>query len=835
MGERLDSESLRQVMTRYYAAMRSALERHGGTVEKFIGDAVMAVFGVPTLHEDDALRAVRAAADMKAGLAELNLELRQRWDTELLTRTGVNTGEVVAGDPSRGESFVVGDAVNVAARLEQLAPPDEILLGDETHRLVRDAVKVEEVEPLTAKGKSQPVRAFRLVEVTAQASGVARRLDAPLVGREHELAALEQGFERAVREKSCELITVLGPAGVGKSRLAHELIARVSARARSLQGRCLPYGEGITFWPVAEVIRQAAGIGHSESAEEANVMIRKLFPAGAVEGRNARHLASAVGLSAETSTPEEIFFATRTLFEGLAGERPLVVVFDDLHWAEPTFIDLVEYLESYSRDQPVFLLLLARPELREAHPAFAASRTAATVVLEPLGEDDSELLVEKLLGEAQLADDVSQRITQAAQGNPLFVEELLRMLVDDGLLEKQDGSWRAVGDLSQISMPPTIHALLGARLDRLSTNERGVIERAAVVGQEFSRGAIAELGPKPPSQEIDVHLNALAEKGLIEPGGAMFVGEEAFRFGHILIRDAAYAGLLKEARAELHEGFGSWLEGKAGERLTEYEEIVGYHLEQAFGYRGQLGEHDEQTTTLGRRAAERLGGAAGRALARGDMPAAANLLERATAVLPPGEPARRDLQLQLGTALCQLGELARAEALLAETAAAAAEAADERVAVRALLERSYWRLAMSSEGSTEDVRRAAENAVRVLERAGDEGGLARALGHLAFVDSVACRWGLAAASLERGLIHARRAGDAAQETELLWQLTGALQYGPFPVEEGIRRLSRAPQGGRRRHHRHPPERPDRCRVGGDRPCRAEGDARRFRRSPGDRG
>ena len=362
------------------------------------------------------------------------------------------------------------------------------------------------------------------------------------------------------------------------------------------------------------------------------------------------------------------------------------------------------------------------------------------------------------------------------------------MLVDDGLLEKQDGSWRAVGDLSQISMPPTIHALLGARLDRLSTNERGVIERAAVVGQEFSRGAIAELGPKPPGQEIDVHLNALAEKGLIEPGGAMFVGEEAFRFGHILIRDAAYAGLLKEARAELHEGFGSWLEGKAGERVTEYEEIVGYHLEQAFGYRGQLGEHDEQMTTLGRRAAERLGGAAGRGLARGDMPAAANLLERATAVLPQGEPARRDLQLQLGTALCQLGELARAEALLAETAAAAAEAADERVAVRALLERSYWRLAMSSEGSTEDVRRAAENAVRVLERAGDEGGLARALGHLAFVDSVACRWGRAAASLERGLIHARRAGDAAQETELLWQLTGALQYGPFPVEEGIRRL-----------------------------------------------
>ncbi len=497
LGERLDSESLRQVMRRYFAAMRSALESHGGTVEKFIGDAVMAVFGVPTLHEDDALRAVRAAADMKAALAELNTELRRRWDTELRTRTGVNTGEVVAGDPSQGESFVIGDAVNVAARLEQSAAAGEVLLGETTYSLVRDAVRAEAVGPLEVKGKSAPLRAYRLLEVAAQAPGVARRLDAPIVGREQELATLEEGFERAVRDRKCELITVLGPAGVGKSRLAQELMARVSARASSLQGRCLPYGEGITFWPVSEVIRQAAGIGHSESAEEANAMIRGLFPEGAVEGRNARHLASAVGLSAAASTPEEIFFATRTLLECLAREQPLVVVFDDLHWAESTFIDLVEYLESYSRDQPVFLLLLARPELREAHPEFVASRIPTTVVLEPLGEDDSELLVEKLLGEARLADDVSQRITQAAEGNPLFVEELLRMLVDDGLLEKQNGSWRAVGDLSQISMPPTIHALLGARLDRLGAKERGVIEPAAVVGQEFSRGAVVELGPKP--------------------------------------------------------------------------------------------------------------------------------------------------------------------------------------------------------------------------------------------------------------------------------------------------------------------------------------------------
>ena len=788
MGERLESESLRRIMARYYAAMRSELERHGGTVEKFIGDAVMAVFGVPTLREDDALRAVRAAAGMKAALAELNEELRLRWGTELKTRTGVNTGEVVAGDPSRQESFVVGDAVNVAARLEQLAPPGEILLGDETYRLVRDAVKVEEVEPLTAKGKSQPVRAFRLLEVTAQAPGVARRLDSPLVGRDRELAVLEAAFERVLQDSGCELVTVLGPAGVGKSRLAHELGMRVAGRATMLQGRCLSYGEGITFWPLAEVVRQAAGIHEADSADDAQARIADLLP-GDAEGRGiARSIAAALGLSAAASTPDETFWAARKFFECLAQESPLVVVFDDLHWAEPTFLDLLEYLKDYSRGQPILLLYMARPELREARPALTPADDLSTVVLRPLGEDESELLIEHLLGEASLARDAAVRITAAAEGNPLFVEELLRMLVDDGLLQRQDGHWSAVADLSELSIPPTIQALLGARLDRLSSGERGVIEPSAVVGQEFWRGAVEELASERLRPDIGAHLQVLTDKELIHPGGASFAGEEAFRFSHILIRDAAYAGLLKEARADLHERFAAWLERRAGDRVTEHEEILGYHLEQSFRYHERLGPLDEHGRALGRRAAERLGSAAERALGLGDMPAATNLLERAVSLLAPGEPDRPELLLKLAIASCEVGDVARADELLSETVAVAAAAGDRRLEMLARLERAYWRLVTSSSEGTAELRRVAEQGIEVFEREGDDAALARAWGHLAFVDSAACRWGATTESLERGLVHARRAGDAQAEGELLLWLTGALHYGPTPVPEGIRRL-----------------------------------------------
>jgi class 3 adenylate cyclase len=784
MGERLDSESVRRVMTQYFAAMRTAIERHGGTVEKFVGDAVMAVFGIPKRHEDDALRAVRAAADMRSALGELNRELSERWGTELEMRLGVNTGEVVAGDPSQGQSFVVGDPVNVTARLEQAAPPGGILLGEVTYRLVRDAVRAEPVEPLELKGKAQPVGAFRLLEVSPRAPGVARRLDSPLVGRDRELARLAGVFERVLEKGGCEVLTIVGPAGVGKSRLVGEFTGQLGERATVLQGRCLPYGEGITFWPLSEVVRQATA-GELGSVERAQEQIAGLFGDDAEGAVIAERIAAALGLSDAPSTSEETFWAVRRLFEALARERPLVAIFDDIHWAEPTFLDLLDHLTDHRPERPVLLLLAARPELGEVRPGLAASEAVAPIQLEPLEQRESEFLIASLLGEGPLAQQVAGRVTEVAQGNPLFVEELLHMLADEGLLERREGRWTAAAEIGEISMPPTIQAVLGARLDRLGPDERTVTESASVVGQEFWQGAVSELAPERLSHEVELHLLALARKELVHPGEPT-LDERTFRFAHILIRDAAYAGLLKQARAELHERFAAWMEHKAGERVAEYEEILGYHLEQAYRYLEELGPLQEHGRALGLEAARRLGAAGSRALRRGDMPAAASLLGRAVPL--SAGAARRELMLKQGLALSELGEVPRACAVLDEAAGMAAAAEDRRVEVQARLERSYWRLATGPEGSTEELRGAAQEAIPVLEREGDEVGLARAWGHLAFVDSTACRWADAAQALERGIVHARRAEDPQQETELLWWLTGALHYGPTPVEEGVRRL-----------------------------------------------
>ena len=357
LGETLDSESLREVMNRYFDEMRAVLERHGGTIEKFIGDAVMAVFGLPKLHEDDALRAVRAAADMREALARVNDEFERVWGVRLTNRTGVNTGEVVAGDPTTGQRLVTGDAVNVAARLEQAAPANDVLVGDLTYRLVRDAVEVEDVEPLELKGKAERVPAYRLVSVLDRAEGFARRQDAPLVGRERELAELQARYREAVDARACRLVTLLATPGVGKSRLSEEFLRSLAAEAVVIRGRCLSYGEGITFWPLAEAVRQAASIRGDDPPEDALAKLASLARDGDVVAR----LASALGLSTIGYGVEEIFWATRRLFEELGRRRPLVVLFDDIHWASPTFLDLLEHLLDTIEGAPVLVLCPARP------------------------------------------------------------------------------------------------------------------------------------------------------------------------------------------------------------------------------------------------------------------------------------------------------------------------------------------------------------------------------------------------------------------------------------------------------------------------------------------
>ncbi len=441
LGERLDSESLREVMTRYFEEMRGALEEHGGRVEKYIGDAVMAVFGMPRTREDDALRAVRAAAEMKRRLAVVNAELEARWGVTLANRTGVNTGEVVAGDPTADQRLVVGDTVNVAARLEQAATENEVLIGEPTYRLVRNSVQVEPVEPLELKGKAERVPAYRLLAV--EEVGTVPRRQLPLVGREAELATLVAEFDAAVAAGSCRMVTIVAQAGVGKSRLVEEFFDQIAPTATTLRGRCLPYGRGITFWPLVEIVREAASIVDDDPPEVARGKIASLTDEPAVLER----VSAAVGLDDGDFPVPELFWGVRKLMESIASERPLALRFDDIHWAEATLLDLIAHLRTTIDGAPLLLLCATRPDLLERRDWREVSD--ATVELAPLGDDDASRVIEHVLGTVAVPDAVRGRIVEAAEGNPLFVEQLVSMLVDEQLLVLDEDGWRATSDLSE--------------------------------------------------------------------------------------------------------------------------------------------------------------------------------------------------------------------------------------------------------------------------------------------------------------------------------------------------------------------------------------------------
>lgn len=786
LGEALDSESLREVMTRYFDEFRRVLERHGGTVEKFIGDAVMAVFGLPRLHEDDALRAVRAALDMKQALARLNLELERGWGVRLANRTGVNTGEVVAGDVSSGQRLVTGDTVNVAARLEQAAPENEILIGESTYRLVKDAVRLEPVPPLSLKGKSELVPAYRLLDVVAGAQGVTRRTDTPMVGRQPELQALKDAFARATEQRRCQLVTIVGSAGVGKSRLTHEFLSSVGEHADVLRGHCLPYGEGITFWALAEAVRQATGAQQNESREEARARLLSL--AGAGNADVAERLAAVMGLTSAALPLEETFWVARRLLETLARRRPLVVLFDDIHWAEQTFLNLIEHICDQAADAPLLLVCPTRQELFEDRPQWGSDRPNATRLdLEPLSVSEGEQIVANLLGTTGVPPAVLSRITRTGEGNPLFVEQTLSMLIEDGLLRKEDGHWDATGDVAAVEIPPTISALVTARLDRLALEERAVMERASVVGQVFYTGAVRELCPETIAEQVPANLRTLTRKQLVGPEESRFADEEVYRFSHIVIRDSAYGGLLKRTRAELHESFVEWLERLTGARAVEYEEIIGYHLEQAVRYRSELGPLDESGRALAARAAERLASAGRRAFARRDMPAATNLLERAAAMLPERDPARLALLPDLGEALIDSAEFAKADDYLGQAIDASWDSGDERLRADSLIVRMLGRYSTDPEGWTDVVVEMAEDAIAVLERYGDHCALSKAWRLLGSVHGLNCQYSQAEDAVRRAIDEARLAGDRRQELQNLPTYALSASYGPMPVPEAIQR------------------------------------------------
>lgn len=783
LGERLDSESLREVLAVYFSAMKAVLERHGGTVEKYIGDAVMAVFGLPRMHEDDALRAVRAALEMRSALQEVNVGLRARWGISLEHRTGVNTGEVVAGDPATGQRLATGDTVNVAARLEQAASGAQVLIGPDTYRLVREVVEATAMEPLDLKGKAERVPAYRVVSVGA-GEAISRRVDTPMVGRDAELRHLLDSFRRAVDDNACRLVTLLGDAGVGKSRLVHELTGRLGTEARVLRSRCPSYGDGITFLPLAEVVRQAAGIGAGDGADEARARLRASLGAGHAD--TADRLASVMGLSSGTYGREELLWSARSALEALARRRPLVVVFDDIHWAQPTFLDLLEHLVDEVRGAPLFLVCAARYELLEERPTWAEGRETATrLELGELSGPESARVVRNLLGEAELPTALEERILAAADGNPLFVEQLLAMLVDEGVVREEDGRSVFVGRAEVASMPKSVSSLLASRLDRLGDNERSVLERASVIGLEFEPRAVHALDPGAPA-ELAPALLSLRHKQLIRPSVG-FADAEAYQFSHNLVRDAAYEGLLKRTRASLHERYAVWLAAVPSAEAVAPDELMGYHLEQSFRYRRELGPIDGEARSLGARACDHLSSAGHRALARGDMPAAANLLERAAALLTEEDAMLPRLLLDIGEVLIEVGELGRAEAQLKRAMELAAAGGDLAVQRATGPVRLYLRYTTDPCGLEEEVLAEAERVIPRLEEARDDYALSRAWRLLAYVHGTANRFGETVEAAERTILHASAAGDGVMARRFLGAVAIAALYGPTPVPEAIAR------------------------------------------------
>ena len=726
------------MLARYFGRMKAIVESHGGTVEKFIGDAVMAVFGVPVLHEDDALRAVRAAVEMRDALPELGVE----------GRIGVTTGEVVTGTEER---LATGDAVNIAARLEQAAQPGEILVGAETFALVRDAVEVERLEPLELKGKSERVPAYRLVALRPVPR---RRVDGVFVGRERELGQLREAFGRVVSDRSCQLFTLLGTAGVGKSRLVGEFLGSLDD-ARVVRGRCLSYGEGITYYPVVEVLLQLFGADPDSAIGE--------LAADEIAAGTLRALLGGEGVVTSTN---EAAWAFRKLLETVALATPLVVVFDDIHWGEPTFFELVEHVADLSRDAPILLLCVARPELLDKRVGWGGGKlNTTTSLLEPLDAFATDALIEALLDGSELDDELRARIRGAAGGNPLFVEEMLALVRESG-----NGN---------VTVPPTIQALLAARLDQLEPSERGVLERGSVEGKEFHRGAVVALAPTEAAP--DAQLTTLVRKDLIRPDRATLPGEDAYRFRHLLIRDAAYEALPKAVRAELHQLFAVWLDERGAE-LVEQDEIVGYHLEQAYRYKAELGQIDDAACGLAAAAAERLGAAGRRALERSDVAAARNLLERTVALFPP-DVLDIGLELKLAQTLFMTGDPSRAVACAARMAAHAADAGDLLGELHARIYKVRLLAHTDPEGRIGELEALVEEARPLFEQAGYDAGLATLWDAVCWVEHNRCRFDAGAAAAERSIEHARRAGDRQLEQLHIPQLIADTAMGTKPVDE----------------------------------------------------
>jgi DNA-binding SARP family transcriptional activator len=735
----LDPEALGRVLQSYFETVSAALTRHGGTVEKYAGDAVMAAFGIPIAHEDDALRAARAALDIRVGIAALNAQLAQQHGVGLEIRTGIETGEVVATPTDARQRLVTGEAVGIAAKLEAAAGVDEIVVGELAGRLIDHVAVLEPLGAIAIKGKSEPVLAYRLLDLSPIAPAFEQRLDARLVGRKRELAALRRTLKRSVDGGTVRVAVVVGSPGVGKSRLAAELTRRAKS-VTTLWGRCLSYGEGITYWPLREALEQA-----DDSSEREAVL---------------------TALDAETPPPAaEIAWLFRQFCEATAREQPLVLVFDDVHWAEPTFLELVEHLADKGTG-PISVVCLAREELLEDRAAFLEGRqNAVRTLLDALSGEETDALLEGL-GGAVLESDHRARIVETAEGNPLFLEQLLALALEGGLAERP--------------LPETIQALLAARLDRLGPGERAVLERGAVVGKEFTVGDVVALLDPDAAPTADTHLQTLSGRGFVRPRG-----DGAFGFRHVLVQEAVYRSAPKRLRAELHERFADRLDTESPD-LPDIDEFVGYHLEQAYRLRTELGESDRRTERLAEDGGRRLGDAGIRAWRRIDVHATKGLLTRATSLLTSSDSRRHELLCELGMAHYASGDLDRALVLLAEAMLASGDVADRRVELRARIELEYVELRGRRKMSSSHLLDATAEGIPIFDGVGDSRALGRAWLLTGWVRGGRfCDHAAWADGAERALQH-YKAADWPTST-CLGELAAALYWGATPVDQAVTR------------------------------------------------
>ena len=775
IGESKDPEAIRDAMSKYFSTARAVLEKHGGTLEKFIGDAVFAVFGVPSVREDDALRATRAALDIRHTLASL-----REGGMSFEVRIGINTGRVVAGDPASGQTLVTGDAVNLAARLQQVAEPSSIVVGEQTEELVRSQMVTRDLGRLDIKGKSEQIRAFEVVRAKSVDEQFPRRPFSRLVGRSRELDFLQDALERAISERICFACTLFGVAGMGKTTLVNSFLSGVGDGITVGRGQCPPYGETVTFLPALDVLSGITGTagGNSDGLLDA---LSALLAEDPDRDILMRHLKAVVERE-ELVSVDETGWAIRRVIETVASAKPLIVVFDDIHWAEEPLLGMIEDLGDLTRDVPVLLLCLSRPDLLDRREGWGGGRlNAASVSLEGLAAVETEQLLLQLLDEADPPGHLKSAVLERAEGNPLYVEEMVNALIDRGALVHADDGWRFREDPGDEVVPASIEALIASRLDQLSGGQRALLQDAAVIGRIFARSALVSVSEAAEAEVADL-LRGLVRKELLRPERmGSLGGGEAFGFKHALTRAIAYESTPKRRRASAHRAAAEWMKSH-GDDLGEIDELIGYHLEQAFLLSRDV-DPDLADPALAQEAAERLTLAGEAAFRSGNVQGTVDLLVRAKAIIGTEEPLFPRIAALLAIALSWAGDLETSR----EVALAGKQSA-ERLGDAAATARCNLGLVgaeMALRGVTQEMIEEARAIRSVLAEADDPEWLARAVKELALAIEPSSAPAEAIRLLEETQTLAGRAGDALTEGWATYAIATIVAWGEVPAAEAL--------------------------------------------------